>query len=274
MGATELKPAQLDAYLQRIGHTGACNTTLETLAAIQHAHACSISFENLDPWLGVPVRLGPDAVHDKLVRGGRGGYCYEHNALLGAALRTLGFSVTDHAARVLWNMPAEMVRPRTHMLLVVDLGSHQYVVDAGFGGMTLTAPLRLDLSTPQATPHGPFRLQPTALDRVLQAEVAGEWKPVYRFDLQPQLRSDYEMASWYLCNHPDSMFRQLLVAARPGPAGRHVLRDRQLTLHRLDGSDDTSILATPAELRDALRGVFGIDLSAVPGLDERLARLP
>ncbi|MEO8807826.1 MAG: arylamine N-acetyltransferase, partial [Burkholderiaceae bacterium] len=179
-----MKPAQLDAYLQRIGHAGSCSTTLETLAAIQHAHACSIAFENLDPWLGVPVHLSPDAVHDKLVRSGRGGYCYEQNALLGAALRTLGFSVTDHAARVLWNMPAEMVRPRTHMLLLVALGPHQYVVDAGFGGMTLTAPLRLDLSTAQATPHGPFRLQPTPLDRVLQAEVAGEWKPVYRFDLQ------------------------------------------------------------------------------------------
>jgi N-hydroxyarylamine O-acetyltransferase len=268
-----LNPTDLDAYLQRIGHTGACTTALETLTAIHHAHACSIAFENLDPWLGVPVHLDPSAVHTKLVRGQRGGFCYEHNALLGAALRTLGFSVTDLAARVLWNMPAEMIRPRTHMLLVVDLDSHRYVVDGGFGGMTLTAPLRLDLSTPQATPHGPFRLQPTPIDRVLQAGVAGEWKPVYRFDLQPQLRSDYEMASWYLCNHPDSMFRQLLVAAKPGLAGRHVLRDRQLTLHALDGSNTTRTLATSAELREALQCIFGIDLSAVSGLDERFDRV-
>ncbi|MDP3669149.1 MAG: arylamine N-acetyltransferase [Telluria sp.] len=264
----------LDTYLQRIGHTGPCTTTLETLTAIHHAHACSIPFENLAPWLGVPVHLDPTAVRAKLVHSRRGGFCYEHNALLGAALRALGFSVTDLAARVLWNMPPEMIRPRTHMLLVVDLGAHQYVVDAGFGGMTLTAPLRLDLSTPQATPHGPFRLQPTPIDRVLQAEVAGEWKPVYRFDLQPQQRSDYEMASWYLCNHPDSMFRQLLVAARPGPLGRHVLRDRQLTLHRLDGSNETRTLTTSAELREALQDIFGIDLSAVTGLEERFARLP
>jgi N-hydroxyarylamine O-acetyltransferase len=82
------------------------------------------------------------------------------------------------------------------------------------------------------------------------------------------------MASWYLCNHPDSMFRQLLVAARPGPTGRHVLRDRQLTLHRLDGSNETRTLATSAELRSALHGIFGIDLSGVTGLDERFDRLP
>ena len=268
-----MTPRDLDTYLQRIGHYSACAATLETLTTIHHAHACSIAFENLDPWLNVPVHLDPSAVHAKLVGNQRGGFCYEHNALLGAALRTLGFLVTDLAARVLWNMPAEMVRPRTHMLLVVDLGSHQYVVDAGFGGMTLTAPLRLDLTTPQATPHGPFRLQPTPIDQVLQAEVAGEWKPVYRFDLQPQLRSDYEMASWYLCRHPDSVFRQLLMAAKPGLVGRHVLRDRQLTLHALDGSNSTRTLATSAELREALQGIFGIDLSTVAGLDERFDRL-
>lgn len=269
-----MNPHELDSYLQRIGHSGACSANLETLTAIHHAHACSIAFENLDPWLGVPVHLDPLALNNKLVKNQRGGFCYEHNSLLGAALRALGFSVTDLAARVFWNMPPEMIRPRTHMLLVVDLGGHQYVVDAGFGGMTLTAPLRLDINTPQATPHGPFRLQPTPIDRVLQAEVAGEWKPVYRFDLQPQLRSDYEMASWCLCNHPDSMFRQLLVAAKPGPAGRYVLRDRQLTLHRLDGSNVTRTLSTSAELREALEGVFGIDLAAVRGLDERFDRLP
>lgn len=269
-----MNPRELDSYLQRIGHSGTCSASLETLTAIHHAHACSIAFENLDPWLGMPVHLEPVAVHDKLVKNQRGGFCYEHNALLGAALRTLGFSVTDLAARVLWNMPAEMIRPRTHMLLVIDLGGHQYVVDAGFGGITLTAPLRLDLSTPQATPHGPFRLQPTPIDQVLQAEVAGEWQPVYRFDLQPQLRSDYEMASWYLCNHPESVFRQSLMAARPSPAGRHVLRDRQLSLHHLDGAKETQNLTTSAELRDALRDIFGLDLSAVSGLDERFDRLP
>lgn len=268
-----MNPRERDSYLQRIGHSDACAASLETLTAIHHAHACSIAFENLDPWLGVPVHLDLGAIHSKLVRSRRGGFCYEHNALLGAALRSIGFSVTDLAARVLWNMPAEMVRPRTHMLLLVDLGGHQYVVDAGFGGMTLTAPLRLDLNSPQATPHGPFRLQPTPIDRVLQAEVAGEWKPVYRFDLQPQLRSDYEMASWYLCNHPDSMFRQWLVAARPSHAGRHALRDRQLTLHRLDGSSETRNLATSAELREVLHGVFGIDLSAVSNLDQRFDQL-
>ncbi|MEQ1686783.1 MAG: arylamine N-acetyltransferase [Burkholderiaceae bacterium] len=269
-----MTPTDLDTYLQRIGHTGPCKKTLGTLKAIHHDHACNIAFENLDPWLDVPVHLDPAAVHAKLVRGQRGGFCYEHNALLGAALRALGFSVTDLTARVLWNMPPEMIRPRTHMLLVVDLNSHQYVVDAGFGGMTLTSPLRLDLSAPQATPHGPFRLQPTSSDRVLQAAVAGEWKPVYRFDLQPQLRSDYEMASWYLCNHPDSMFRQLLMAAKPCAAGRYVLRDRQLTFHRLDGSSETRTLATSAELRETLQGIFGIDLSTVAGLDERFDRLP
>ena len=138
--------------------------------------------------------------------------------------------------------------------------------------MTLTAPFRLDLNTPQATPHGTFRLQPTPINRLLLAEVAGEWRPVYRFDLQPQMHSDYEMANWYLCNHPDSMFRQSPTAAQPGPAGRHVLRDGQLTLHRLDVANETRTLATSVELRKALQDIFCVDLSAVAGLDERFDR--
>ena len=222
----------------------------------------------------MPVGLDPAAVHSKLVHAKRGGFCFEHNTLLGAALRTLGFVVTDLAARVLWNMPAEMIRPRTHMLLVIDLGSLQYAVDAGFGGMTLTAPLRLDLITPQATPHGPFRLQPTPIDRVLLAEVAGEWKPVYRFDLQPQLRCDYEMASWYLCHHPESTFVQTLIVTRPVRGGRQVLRNRELTLHGFGGKQPAQVLGSANELREVLNEVFGIDTASLTELDRRFDSLP
>lgn len=261
----------LDAYLQRIGHTGACTPTLETLTAVHQAHASAIAFENLDPWLGVPLHLDPARLQRKLVRDRRGGYCYEHNLLLGGALRSLGFSATNLAARVLWNVPAETVRPRTHMLLVVDLEGERFVVDAGFGGMTLTAPLRLALTTPQPTPHGRFRLQRTNDAWVMQADVGGAWNGLYAFDLQPQVLSDYEMASWYLCHHPDSMFRQTLMAGRPVAAGRYVMRDRQLTLHKLDGGTDTRALASVAEIRQALQDIFGLDLSTLPGLDEKLA---
>ncbi len=270
-----MTPAELDAYLQRIGHTGPCAPDLDTLAAVLLAHTGSIAFENIDPWRGVPVRLGAEALHQKLVHGARGGFCYEHNLLLADALRALGFAPVQLAARVLWNVPAETTRPRTHMLLMVEVAGHRHIVDAGFGGQILTGPLRMDLPTPQATPHGRFSLVGAQGGWVLQAEAAaGAWKSMYSFDLQPQQLPDYELPCWYLCHHPESLFVQTLIAARPVTAGRQVLRDRVLTLHALDGMPHVRVLASARELRDVLNEVFGIDTTGLHGLDQRFEQLP
>ena len=66
----------LDRYLQRIGHFGAHEASLPVLQALHRLHPQAISFENLDPFLGLPVRLEEAAVEAKLVAGRRGGYCY------------------------------------------------------------------------------------------------------------------------------------------------------------------------------------------------------
>lgn len=269
----------LDAYLRRIGHAGPRSTTLDTLTAVHRAHVHAIAFENLDPWLGVPVRLDLDAVQHKLVARGRGGFCFEQNLLLGHALRALGFTVTDLAARVRWNVPAETTRPRTHMLLAVNVAAQRYIVDAGFGGHTLTAPLRLDRRVPQRTPHGPVRLLRQDQHYELQAllpggpDTAPDWRALYVFDLQPQHASDFEMASWYLCNHPESLFRTTLVAARPLADGRVALRDHQLTHYPLNGAPRLRTLDSALALRTVLQQEFGLAIDALDTLQPRLEAL-
>src|SRR4249920_3430118 len=93
----------LDEYFQRIGHTGPRSPTLDTLRALHLRHTTTIAFENLSPLLGWPVHLDIESLHQKLVRDGRGGYCFEQNLLFSHALRALGFRVAGLAARVLWN---------------------------------------------------------------------------------------------------------------------------------------------------------------------------
>jgi N-hydroxyarylamine O-acetyltransferase len=198
--------------------------------------------------------------------------CYEHNLMLAQALRTLGFNVVQLAARVSWNTPAPVVRPRTHMLLAVGVGAHTYVVDAGFGGLTLTAPLRLDRRVPQKTPHGAFRLQRDGSDYVLQAKVADAWQSLYSFDLQQQHLSDYKMASWYLCHHPESIFRKHLIAALPHPGGRYALLDNVFTSYALDGTATRHELSSVSQLRDVLVSRFGLELRQLTDLDGVLAR--
>ena len=97
----------LAGYFERIGYDGAADPTLDVLQELITAHTRSIAFENLDPLLGVPVDdLGPEALVDKLVHRRRGGYCYEHNGLMGHVLEELGFGVRRFAARVVWTHAA------------------------------------------------------------------------------------------------------------------------------------------------------------------------
>ena len=99
------KDFRLDAYLARIGFGGAPAPDLATLAAIHAAHVNAIPFEGLDPLFGRPVKLDLASLQDKLVDSRRGGYCFEQNAVLKAALETIGFKVVGLGGRVRWMSP-------------------------------------------------------------------------------------------------------------------------------------------------------------------------
>jgi len=116
-----LSEADLQAYFDRIHFSGEARPDRETLAALVAAHTASIPFENLNPLLGLPVALDPQALVAKLVRQQRGGYCYEQNGLFGHVLETIGFGFTPLAARVLWRQSEDALTPRTHKLLLVEL---------------------------------------------------------------------------------------------------------------------------------------------------------
>jgi N-hydroxyarylamine O-acetyltransferase len=264
----------LNSYFQRIGCTdGPRVATLDTLRVLHLHHAQAIAFENLDPLSGHAVKLDLPSLEGKLVHGGRGGYCFEHNLLFGHVLRELGFRVTGLAARVLWNVPEGTIRARGHMLLRVDFGAEPYIADVGFGGQTLTGPLHLITDVAQATPHEPYRLIGQDGDFVLQTQVHDTWKSLYRFDLQQQFQVDYEVSSWYLANHPQSPFVTNLMAARPFPGARYGLFNNQLTLHPLNGHTEQRRLASADEIRAALQTHFGLRVPTDSGIDEAFARL-
>jgi N-hydroxyarylamine O-acetyltransferase len=266
----------LDAYFTRIGFKGTCAPSLETLAAVHRHHTRTIAFENLDPFLRRPVNLDIASLQRKLVQAGRGGYCFEQNLLLSRALREIGFEVTDLAGRVVWNATGDAVRPRSHMLLLVRVHGRRYIADVGFGGQTLTCPLRLEADALQVTPHESYRLLRLHEKREIfemQSLIGEEWKGLYRFDLQEQFPADYEVTSWYLSHHPQSPFINGLMAARADEDCRYTLRNTEFAVHHLDGYTVRKNLAGTAELRETLEGVFRIALSDIPELEEGLERL-
>lgn len=262
----------LDAYLARIGYRGARTPTLETLRTLHLLHPQAIAFENLDPLLGRPVDLHPASLQRKLVEGRRGGYCFEQNLLFSRALAALGFRFTGLIARVLWNRPEGSVGPRTHMAMRVELEEGPYLADVGFG-MTPTAPLRFEPGLAQTTPHERFRISPDGDGFMTEAEIGGEWRPLYRFDLQAQAEIDYVVANHYTATHPASHFLSTLIAARPTPGGRYALLNNRLTIYRLGGPVERRELGTAAEIRDALERLFDIAAPDAVQFDAALARL-
>ncbi|WP_250526622.1 arylamine N-acetyltransferase [Caballeronia sp. GAWG2-1] len=280
MNADDTK-IDLPAYYKRIGYDQTQHTaaTLETLRALHALHPQAIPFENLDVLLGRPVRLDLASVQRKLVTNARGGYCYEHNLLFRRVLEALGFRARGYAGRVLWGRDDPAMPPRAHMLLIVDLDEGPFLTDVGFGGMTLSAPLALKSGLEQITPHGAFRLDGIETGTmlpgyILNAYIDGDWKPVYRFDLDPQYDVDYEMSNHFVSTYPSSVFVNNLLAARLAPGKRYGLFNRRLSVH--DDREGTSHreLKTIEELRRVLSDEFAIRLPDAADLDGALARLP
>ncbi|MBW4694290.1 MAG: arylamine N-acetyltransferase [Lyngbya sp. HA4199-MV5] len=263
----------LNAYFERIGYNGDRAPTLQTLQALCQRHTETIAFENLNPLLKQPVLLDTQSLQQKLIHSGRGGYCFEQNSLLRAALIKLGFQVTNLAARVLWNRPEGTITPLSHMLLRVDIDNAPYIVDAGFGGVTLTTAILLKPDLEQQTPHEPFRLLKTDDTYTLQVLINQTWKALYCFDLQVRQLPDYEVSNWYASTHPASQFVTSLIVTRPDPDRRHVLLNHQLTTHYLNGRTERQLLNTVEALRAALTDVFRLQLPAIAELDEALQRL-
>jgi N-hydroxyarylamine O-acetyltransferase len=126
----------------------------------------------------------------------------------------------------------------------------------------------------QTTPHEPFRLLAVGDGFLMQAKLGGEWKSLHRFDLQPQLLPDYEVANWYVSTHPESRFVKNLTVAMPANGRRYALFNRDFSVHHLDGPSEQRRLASAREIRQVLREVFGLPLSNVAEFDDAVDRLP
>jgi arylamine N-acetyltransferase len=272
--SAETTGIDLAGYLHRIGHSHPVEPTVETLHALVAAHNRAIPFENLDPLIGIPVAdLSAAALADKLVHRRRGGYCYEQNGLMGYVLDGLGFGVERLAGRVVWMNSGGQERSdpgtnfsgalpaQTHQVLSVTVPGvdGRFLVDVGFGGQTLTSPIRLEAGPVQRTRHEPYRLREHGDGFVLEAQIRDEWQALYTFTARPQPRIDLEVGSWYVSTHPDSVFVVGLSAAMATDGARWNLRGRNLAIHRA-GHTERIRFDTAAQVLEALTDRFGIDL--------------
>ncbi|MFD9797149.1 arylamine N-acetyltransferase [Streptomyces sp. NPDC059070] len=261
----------LDAYLARIGHEGERAPTLAVLRALQRAHVTSIPFENFNAVLGKPVALDIATVQERLVGGGRGGYCYEHVVLFAAALERLGFEFTALIGRV--TLGSDKILPATHALLGVrpvdDDGL--WLCDVGFGAGPLE-PIEIVDGTEVDLDGWRFRME--RRDGVLGVDHwwlhqfrEDGWEDRHTFTLTEQYPFDYAVGSHFVSTNPRSPFVRRVFAQKFTATGHHRLDGNVWTTFGPDGSW-TERKIEPGELAGVLAEPFGI----VPDEDE-LVRL-
>lgn len=260
-------------YLQRLGYDSPPPPTLATLRDLQLSHVCTFAFESLSTLLRLPVPIDLPSVEQKVLFDGRGGYCYELNQMFLALLQELGFEARGITGRVVMGGPPDARTARTHRLSLVTLDGVRYITDVGFGGMVPSSPLQLDTEAVQATAHEPYRLTFNAGENsyTLWAEVAGEWRGLYVFDLQVQAAIDYEIGNWYVSTHPNSPFLGQLKVALLAPGKRHTLNNAHYAIHSLDQPSEKRLLNNAQELTVLLRDTFGIRVPVQPSLAQAMA---
>ncbi len=254
------------AYLKRIGQEGAEPQADATgLAALQQAQMRALTFENIDPLLGRVPDLSPEALWEKLILGGRGGYCFELNGLFARVLQDFGFTVRPILARV--RMGAPTGGPRSHQAFIVSIGPDDYLSDTGFGGPAPAGPLPIRHDMEQEVAGVTFRIRRDhdTGEEVLERRSADGWFSLYGFDRAPVAPPDYLAANFVAARWDRSQFPTTLMMTRMTQGGRVSLRNRALRIidgpeaqeRRIDDADDLMAL---------LRGPFQLRLS-----DEQLA---
>ena len=211
----------LDAYLERLGLHAR-----PSVAEVHRAHVTSIPFENLDPYCGIPVSLAVEDLARKLVSERRGGYCFEQNLLLKAAIEALGAEVDLFLARVRLGTSRSVTRPRSHLVLRVRAKDATWLADVGFGLGSLLDPLPFGPCDEHAQSGWRFRVVKEEPELVLQTAQEDEWIDVYSFVPTPVPFVDVETSNWFTSTHPRSPFvTGLMVSAHASDGGRSMLRD-------------------------------------------------
>jgi N-hydroxyarylamine O-acetyltransferase len=254
----------LDDYLARVGWMGSREPTFATLAGVLRAHMTRIPFENLDVLLGRGIRIDLPSVYAKLVLARRGGYCFEHAALLQAALERLGFRPVAHAARVIMLIPKAQA-PRTHKFLTVEVHGETFVLDPGFGGHGPLVPVPLSAGHDVRDGTDLHRLVRHDGEWVLEARLDGNMKPLWTSSLEPQYPVDFDLANHWVSTSPESPFVARLMLRALTPFGRVSVMNRDVTI-RSGAGEEKSVLADRTALRALLTTHFGFDVPEVERL--------
>jgi N-hydroxyarylamine O-acetyltransferase len=243
-------------YLERMNYRGRRDVTAETLRELHKAHLLAIPFENLDNHLGRKIVLDEEKVVSKILDERRGGICYELNGAFCALLRAMGFDVSMLAAGVARD-EGGFDPPFDHLTLMVQL-EDRWLADVGFGD-SFREPLLLDERGEQVQNDDAYRLVDADDFVVVERRKADEWKPEYRFTLEPHAYADFADMCHYHQTSPESIFTRRRACTLATEDGRITVSDMRVIITD-HGVKQERELAGPEEWKAALHQYFAIEL--------------
>jgi arylamine N-acetyltransferase len=253
----------LAGYLARLG-VPARAPSRAALDELHEAHVRTFTFDNIDVLLEQHPGVGLEALNEKFVARGRGGYCFEHSSVVAAALQLLGYDARRRLGRV--GDPARGEQQgRTHMVVEVALDGERLLCDPGFGMSRLRSiPLRDGAEDDHL--GWPYRVRRSGDGWALDRERDGGWEVGHTTDELPVQPVDVVMGHHYTSTFPTSHFRRGLMVCRHLP-GRHVTVTHEAVTVRRPGEPTEHRPLADGELKDWLTEL------AVPLADEEEQRL-
>merc|ERR1712037_732459 len=91
--------------------------TVANLAALHSHHLLAVVFENISCMIGEKIKLDPDWIFEKIVKRGRGGFCFELNGIFHWLLKSLGYNVRMVSAAVAAPTPTGFSFPGLHRVV-------------------------------------------------------------------------------------------------------------------------------------------------------------
>ena len=215
---------KIKAFFSRMGMDE--NTLVDMnpvfLGRVQTACVTHIAYENLDILNGKPLNLDADALFEKIVLKGRGGYCFELNGLLAHMLGKMGFSVSERFARFLRG--ENEIPMRRHRVTVVTLEDGDYFMDIGVGQIAPRLPIKMEEHLVQTQNGETYRFKRDARHGWVLWELHhGAWREYLAIPNDIAYPVDFIQPSFFCENHPDSIFRKQRMIAIKTESGRKTI---------------------------------------------------
>lgn len=225
------------------------------------------SFSTLDIILSKReiLSLEIDQLYLKIIKGHRGGYCFEQNKLFNYFLEEKGFVVIKQLARVIYGK--EIDAPRTHRINIVEIEGRDYLLDVGFGTHTPNALIPI-ITEEVVCPNGcTYRV--TQDDRGLfSLEVKRDegFFAFYTFDMGVYTEADFNLSSYYSNTNPKSKHAHNLVMSINDGEYTKVILNKSYAIYSKGQKIEENSINSGAEFESILLDHFKVKITIDEGI--------